>query len=174
MAFPHCHCLIPLFPYSLIPHRLGVHLQLKARYVFNAPPARVWALLNDPEVIASCLPGCERLEPLGDDRYRANLSLAVAAISGNYSGTVAIVDKLAPSSYRLMVDGSGQAGFVKGEARVELTAEDGAPDRTAVAVSGDGQVGGLMARVGQRLLGSVSQMMMDRFFACLRDKAEAH
>jgi uncharacterized protein len=148
-------------------------VEVNGRYVFNAPPDKVWALLNDPDVIASCLPGCERLEPLGNDRYRANLSLAVAAISGSYAGTVSIVDKRPPLSYRLLVDGSGKAGFVKGEARIELAAADGATNETVVLVGGDGQVGGLMARVGQRLLGSVSQMMMDRFFACLREKVEA-
>jgi carbon monoxide dehydrogenase subunit G len=145
-------------------------MDLTGTYTFAAPAARVWTLLNDPEVIASCLPGCDRLEPLGDDRFRANLSLSVAAISGNYTGTVAIVDKQPPQSYRLVVEGSGKAGFVKGEARVGLVDESGT---TTVNVSGQGQVGGLMARVGQRLLGSVSQMMMDRFFACLRTKAEA-
>ena len=148
-------------------------MQVTGRYVFDAPPERVWALLNDPDVIAACLPGCERLEPLGDDRYRANLSLAVAAIGGSYAGTVSIVDKQPPSSYRLLVDGSGKAGFVKGEARIELTPADGADHQTVVSVSGDGQVGGLIARVGQRLLGSVSQMMMDRFFACLASKLDA-
>jgi carbon monoxide dehydrogenase subunit G len=144
-------------------------MDLTGSYTFAAPAARVWALLNDPEVIASCLPGCDRLEPLGDDRFRANLSLAVAAISGQYAGTVAIVDKQPPQSYRLVVEGSGKAGFVKGEARIELVDQSGA---TTVNVSGQGQVGGLMARVGQRLLGSVSQMMMDRFFGCLRTRAE--
>jgi carbon monoxide dehydrogenase subunit G len=145
-------------------------MDLTGTYTFAAPASRVWTLLNDPDVIASCLPGCDRLEPLGDDRFKANISLAVAAISGQYSGTVAIVDKQAPLSYRLIVEGSGKAGFVKGEARVGLVDESGT---TTVNVSGQGQVGGLMARVGQRLLGSVSQMMMDRFFACLKSKAES-
>ena len=99
--------------------------------------------------------------------------LAVASISGQYTGTVAIVDKQRTTAYRLIVEGSGKAGFVKGEARVELA--DGA-GTTTVNVKGQGQVGGLMARVGQRLLGSVSQMMMDRFFAfCgLKRRANAH
>lgn len=148
-------------------------MQLAGRYTFDAPASRVWPLLNDPEVIAGCLPGCDRLEPLGENRYRANLSLTVAAISGTYTGTVAIVDRVVPERYRLLVEGSGKAGFVKGEATVVLTAADGDPGRTTLSVTGDGQVGGLMARVGQRLLGSVGQMMMDRFFACLREKAEA-
>lgn len=148
-------------------------MHLAGTYAFNAPIAHVWALLNDPDVIASCLPGCEKLEPLGDDRYRANLSMAVAAISGQYSGTVALLDKRPPRSYRLAVDGSGKAGFVKGEATVTLTESTAAASATDVTVQGEGQVGGLIARVGQRLLGSVSQMMLDRFFAALREKAEA-
>ncbi len=148
-------------------------MQLTGTYTFNAPVDRVWAMLNDPEVIAACLPGCEKLEPIGDDRYRASLSMAVAAISGQYSGTVALLDKQPPHRYRLVVDGSGKAGFVKGEATIALAESASGPGTTSVTVSGDGQVGGLMARVGQRLLGSVSQMMLDRFFAALREKAEA-
>lgn len=143
-------------------------MDLSASYTFAAPPATVWTLLNDPNVVASCLPGCDRLEPIGEDRYRAELTLAVAAVSGHYSGTVAIVDKRPPHSYRLVVEGTGKPGFVKGEAMVELVDQN---NSTLVNVKGQGQVGGLIARVGQRLLGTVSKMMMDRFFACLQEKA---
>ena len=143
-------------------------MDLSASYTFAAPPATVWSLLNDMEVVASCLPGCDRLEPIGDDKYRAELTLAVAAVSGRYSGTVTILDKRPPNSYRLVVDGTGKSGFVKGEATVELVADQ---DATIVNVAGQGQVGGLIARVGQRLLSTVSKMMMDRFFNCLQAKA---
>ena len=142
-------------------------MDLSATYTFAAPPDVVWRLLVDPDVVASCLPGCDRLEPLGDDRYRAELTLTVAAVSGHYTAIVAIVDQRPPGSYRMLVDGSGKAGFVKGEATVELA---GQGDSTLVTVTGQGQVGGLIARVGQRLLGTVSKMMMDRFFACLQEK----
>jgi carbon monoxide dehydrogenase subunit G len=143
-------------------------MEVSASYRFAAPPDAVWALLIDPDVVGSCLPGCERLEPLGDDRYRAELTLAVASVSGQYSGTVTILDKRPPQSYRLVVEGNGKPGFVKGEVIIELTGE---PDNsTTVRVKGEGQVGGLIARVGQRLLSSVSKMMMDRFFACLQEK----
>lgn len=143
-------------------------MDLSASYTFAAPPATVWNLLNDMDVVASCLPGCERLEPIGEDKYRADLTLAVAAVSGRYSGTVAILDKQPPNSYRLVVEGTGKSGFVKGGATVELVEEKGS---TIVNVKGEAQVGGLIARVGQRLLGSVSKMMMDRFFGCLQAKA---
>ena len=140
-------------------------MEVSGSFRFGAPPEAVWRLLTDPEVVASCLPGCDRLEPIGGDKYQAELTLAVAAVSGRYTATIALVDQRPPRSYRMLVDGSGKAGFVKGEATVEL-AGDG--EATVVTVTGQGQVGGLIARVGQRLLGTVSKMMMDRFFACLQ------
>src|SRR5438045_5874585 len=142
-------------------------MDVNGSYTFAAPPDAVWKLLTDPDVIAGCLPGCDRLEPIGEDQYRAALTLAVASVSGSYTGTVSMLDKQPPHSYRLVVDGRGTPGFVNGEATIELVEEGGG---TIVRVAGRGQVGGLIARVGQRLLGSVSKMMMDRFFACLQSK----
>ena len=145
-------------------------MDITASYSFARPAAAVWDLLTDPDIVASCLPGCERLEPLGDDRYRAVLTLAVAAISGKYTGTLALLDKRPPRSYRLAVEGTGKGGFVNGQADIELVDQGG---ETLVNVSGQAEVGGLIASVGQRLLGSVSRMMMDRFFACLQSKLTA-
>lgn len=142
-------------------------MTLEGTYTFPAPRERVWALLMDTSAIASCVPGCEALEPLGDDRYQATLVATVAAISGSYEGTVAMLDKVAPESYRLVIDGSGKHGFVNGESRVTLREDGGS---TIVDVTGTMEVGGMIARVGQRLIGSVSKMMLDRFFACLAGK----
>jgi len=142
-------------------------MDISGSYEFAAAPEAVWAVLTDPAVIAGCLPGCKGLEPIDGDSYRAVITVAVAAVSGEYTGTVSMLDKDPPRSYRLVVDGSGKAGFVKGEATIVLSAEG---TGTTVRVSGSGTVGGLIARVGQRLLGSVSKMMMDRFFACLQSR----
>ena len=144
-------------------------MDLSATYTFAAPRERVWDLLVDPAVVAACLPGCDTLEPVDGevDTYRATLTIGVAAITGRYEATVALQDKVPSESYRLAVDGRGRAGFAKGEARLSLV-DTG--NETTVTVSGHAQVGGTIARVGQRLLGSVSKMMMDKFFACLQGK----
>ena len=142
-------------------------MNITGSYSFAAPPDRVWALLMDPAVIAACIPGCDRLEPDGEDRYRATLTVALAAITGTYEGTVVITEKVPPSSYRLVVDGQGKPGFVKGTAAIALRA-DGAT--TIVEVSGTVETGGPIARLGQRLIGGVSKMMQDRFFDCLQSK----
>jgi len=143
-------------------------MDLSGRYTFSASPEIVWNLLNDPEVIASCLPGCDRLELIAEDRYRAVLNLAVAAVGGQYTATVAILDKRPPHAYRLAIDGAGKPGFVKGEATIELAAEN---HTTVVSVKGQAHVGGLVARVGQRLLTTVSNTLMEKFFGCLQARA---
>lgn len=146
-------------------------MDLSSSYTFDAPRRVVWDLLNNPTVIADCLPGCESMDPAGDDSFRVVLTVGVAAISGRYEGTVTIADQRKFSDYRLVVDGTGRAGFVKGEVDISLAELKNDADRTFVTVDGHAQVGGMIARVGQRLLGSVSKMMMDRFFACLAAKA---
>jgi uncharacterized protein len=139
-------------------------MHLSAAYVFDAPVGKVWALLMDTDRVAACLPGCKGLRPLGENRYEAELAVAVAAISGNFKGTITLEDQNPPRSYRLVVDGSGRPGFVKGQAQVTLV-PDG--ERTTVQIEADAEAGGMIARVGQRLLEGVARMTMDRFYGCL-------
>jgi hypothetical protein len=142
-------------------------VDVSGSYTFNASPEQVFDLMTDPAVVAACLPGCEQLEPLGDNRYRAVLSMGIAAITGRYEGTVELKDLNRPSSYKLLVEGKGKPGFVKGGGEIELTAVE---NGTLVKVQGRAQVGGAIARVGQRLIGGASKIMTDKFFACLESK----
>jgi uncharacterized protein len=142
-------------------------MQISGSYVFEAPVERVWQLLMDTTAIAGCLPGCRELRDLGEDRYHAELVVAVAAITGNYGATVAIENKTPPRSYRLAVQGTGRSGFVKGHADVIL---EPVSEGTRVNVAASADIGGAVARVGQRLLEGVARTMMNRFFACLREK----
>ena len=95
-------------------------MDISGSYTFAAAPERVWTLLMDPAVISSCIPGCDRFEPDGEDRYRVSLTVALAAITGSYNGTVSIADKIAPTSYRLIAEGQGRPGFVKGNSAITL------------------------------------------------------
>jgi uncharacterized protein len=142
-------------------------MEISGSYTFNAPPARVWALLMDTSVLSACIPGCERFEPDGEDRYKVTLTVGLAAITGTYEGSVVLTDRVEPTSYRLTVEGQGRPGFVKGSSSIVLR-DNGAT--TDVDVSGSVQTGGPIARVGQRLIGGVAKMMLDRFFSCLQSK----
>ena len=142
-------------------------MDISGSYTFNAPPDRVWRLLMDPAILSSCIPGCEKFEPDGEDRYNVRLTVGLAAITGTYDGTVVLAEKIPNTSYRLVVEGQGRPGFVKGSSAVALRAEG---STTAVDVTASVQTGGPIARVGQRLIGGVAKMMLDRFFACLQSK----
>jgi uncharacterized protein len=142
-------------------------MEVRATYSFDAPASRVWNALMDPAIVCSCIPGCRELRPAGDNRYETELAVAVSVVTGTFKGSIALEDQVPNRSYKLVVEGSGAAGFVRGHSTVTLN-EDSA--KTVVDVVGDVQVGGAIARVGQRLLSGVSKMMMDRFFDCLGKK----
>ena len=139
-------------------------MDITGTYTFDATPDRVWTLMMDPIAIAACIPGCEALEPDGPDRYRARITIGLAAITGTYEGVVVIADKIDLTSYRLEVEGQGKAGFAKGNATITLRPEGSG---TIVDVNGTVQTGGALARLGQRLIGAAATMMQDRFFSCL-------
>jgi carbon monoxide dehydrogenase subunit G len=141
-------------------------MDIAGSYTFDAPPEQVWALLMDPSVIASCIPGCDAFEPAGENTYRAKMTVALAAITGSYDGVVTLTDIVPHESYRLTSEGKGRPGFVKGNAHITLRADGPA---TTVGVAGTVQTGGPIARLGQRLIGGVSKMMMDRFFGSMID-----
>jgi carbon monoxide dehydrogenase subunit G len=139
-------------------------MTLDGSHHFNAPRERVWALFTDPAVLARATPGCQRLVPVGPDEFEATLSVGVAAVKGEYQGRLALVDKTPPDGYTLKVEGSGRPGFVKGEGRLSLTEQDGG---TLVTIKAEAQVGGLIAAVGQRLIGAAGRMLMGQFFSAL-------
>jgi len=143
-------------------------VKIDGRYVVHAPRTAVWRLLNDPAVLARIIPGCERLDPAGENRYTVLVKAGVGAIKGSFKGSVAIDSIVPPDSYVLTVEGSGPGGFIKGRGHISLA--DEGPD-TAVSVDGDAQVGGLIASVGQRLLGSGARVMMGEFFQKLEREA---
>ena len=126
-----------------------------------APRAKVWAAFLDPDILAQALPGCEKLEAIGPNEYKATMKVGVAAIKGTFEGKVKLSDLEPPNRYRMAVEGSGGPGFVRGDAGMQMSDVDGG---TKVSYDADVQVGGLIASVGQRMLGGVTKMMLDQFF----------
>ena len=144
-------------------------MKVESSWTIAADRETVWTALQAPEALASCIPGCQKLEATGEDTYDISLTAGLAGISATYTGSVSVSDKRHPESYRMVVEGSGSGGFVKGEAVVSLAVENGG---TEVRIVGDVQVSGVVARVGQRLMGSASKMLMNQFFGCMKARIE--
>jgi len=135
------------------------------------PTERAYAILQDPVILAACMPGCEGLEKIGEDSYRMKMKMVMAAMSGQFDGKVRITEQNPPESFKLAVEGNGKIGFMKGEGLLTLTADG--DQSTDVRYDGDVNVGGTIAAVGQRLIDSTSKMMIKRFFDKLCEKAAA-
>ena len=143
-------------------------MRIEGTYTVGAPRPIVWQLLNDPEALARTIPGCETLVPAGFNRYKATIRAGVGAIKGTYSGTVTIQEANPPASYTLEIDCKGSTGFVRGRGAISLS-EQGAD--TQITVDSDGQAGGPIATVGQRLIGAAAKMMLADFFRRLNEEA---
>jgi carbon monoxide dehydrogenase subunit G len=144
-------------------------MKVSGSYTVPAPQERAYALLQDPAILAKCMPGCEGLDRISENEYAMRMKMALASVSGLFAGKVKISDPNPPASYRLLVEGSGKIGFMKGEGVLTLSALNAG---TNVEFEGDVQVGGTIAAVGQRLLDTTSRMLIKRFFDKLAAEAK--
>lgn len=134
-------------------------MKVEGSYTFNAPRDIVWESMLDPEVLKNTLPGVQELERSGENDYRAAMKIRIGPVQGLYKGTVNLSDLSPPESCRLHVDGRGAPGFVNGDGELRLEAQG---DKTVMRYSGDAQVGGRLASVGQRLMESSTQAMISQ------------
>jgi uncharacterized protein len=139
-------------------------VKIAGEYILPVPQDRAYAVLQDPGLLASAMPGCEALERIGDNEYHMKMKMVLASMSGLFDGKVRIADQDPCSRFRLIVDGAGKIGFLKGDGLLTLTAVEGG---TNVHYDGSVEVGGTIASVGQRLLDTTAKMLIKRFFTKL-------
>ena len=145
-------------------------MKISGSYTLPLPRERAYQIMQDPEILARAIPGCESLEKIGPDEYRMKMKMALASLSGAFEGKVRITEQTPPESFRLVVEGSGRVGFVKGDGLLKLGPVEGG---TEVSYEGEAQVGGTMAAVGQRLIDGTAKMMIKKFFDKLAAEAAA-
>ena len=144
-------------------------MKLSGSYEFDTDPEKVWQILTDPEALKSCIPGCEKMDALGNNEYAATVTISMGPIRSKFDAKVTMVDLQPFESYKLIVEGNGPSGFVRGESQIKLT---GSGSKTTVDVDSDSSSGGLLARVGQRMVETFARSMMDRFFTCLQESTK--
>ena len=143
-------------------------MKISGSYMLALPRERAYRILQDPEVLARAMPGCESLERIGPDEYRMKMKMVLASLSGAFEGKVRIADQTPPESFRLVVEGAGRVGFMKGDGLLKLSPVEGG---TEVSYEGDAQVGGTIAAVGQRLMDGTAKMLIKKFFEKLSAEA---
>ncbi len=151
-------------------------MKIGGSYTLPVARDRAYQLLQDPEVLARCMPGTDHLSKVGPDEYEMKMKVIVSAVQGLFAGKVRITEQKPPEQFRLAVEGSGKVGFMKGEGLLTLvpaTVTTGISIRgaegTEVLYEGDVQVGGTIAGVGQRLLDTTAKMIIKKFFEKLTE-----
>lgn len=150
-------------------------MELNGETTIAAPRDRVWAALNDPEILAACIEGVERLEPAGENRFEGTMNAKVGPVRAKFTGAVELTEIDAPSGYVIVGEGKGGvAGFAKGKAAVQLTDAplDGGGTGTLLRYQATSTVGGKLAQLGARLIEGAAKGYAESFFAAFKAKVE--
>jgi uncharacterized protein len=147
-----------------------VKLDIGGNEAIPASVDALWIALNDPKVLTRCIPGCKTMTEIAPDAYKVEMQLRVAAVGGSFEGEISLSDKQAPKTCNIKVSGAGTLGHGNGTARFEI--EPDGENGSQLVYKGSGEIGGLVAGVGQRILASVSKHLIGRFFVALRKEFE--
>lgn len=139
-------------------------MKIEGTHEIQAPREVVYHALTDPQILQRCIPGCEALEKTAENTYIATMKAGVGSVKGTFKGNVRLEDMQAPIHYRMIVDGKGPPGFVKGTGIFNLEERNGG---TAIAYEGEMKVGGVIASVGQRMIEAAAKMLAAHFFKTL-------
>jgi uncharacterized protein len=137
-------------------------VRLEGKQVVDVPLEVAYERLLDPRVLRACTPGLAKLDARDVDHYDAVLEVKLPAISGRFEGTLEVLERLPSDRIKLRLQGKGSVGFVDGEVALALARVD---EGTNVAYTAEVQVGGQVARLGQRMLSGVTREMAGQFFA---------
>ena len=140
-------------------------MQLAGKHVLHAVPPKVWATLMDKDTLARVMPGISRLEETGDHTYKSTLDIKLGPVSGSFTGDLQLNDLQEPNAFTLKAQQNSKIGNANAAIKINLTPV-GTED-TEIAFDGDVKLSGMLASLGQRVMGGVSNTLTKQFFSNL-------
>ncbi|MEM8485177.1 MAG: carbon monoxide dehydrogenase subunit G [Bacteroidota bacterium] len=144
-------------------------MDLNGDQLLSGTPTQVYDLLQDPEVLAAVMPGCDTLNRIDDDTFEGVIKAKLGPISSTYKAKFKLSDRNPPHSYQLKIDGQGPGGFVQGYTKISLSEE---AEGTRLTYTGEATVGGKIASIGQRLVESGAKIIIKQGFKALKTEIE--
>lgn len=146
-------------------------MKLNGSHTIEAARDKVFRMLQDKNVLAKATPGVKSMEQERDDYFKASISLSIGPVKGNFDGAVEIIEKKAPETMTLAVEGQGGPGGVKAVGRLRLEDQG---DKTVIHWEGEPQISGRIAAVGARLVGGVAKKLAGQFFESISEQAKSY
>ncbi len=141
-------------------------LKLSGSEEINVSSEFLWNAIIDPKILKECIPGCHKMEELADGEYNIVLNLKVGAVGGSFNGKVKLTDQNQPIYCKLHLSGAGTLGTGKGYAKIII--EEKVKGASLMSYEGEGEVGGLVAGVGQRVILGVAKHLVKKFFSSFK------
>ena len=142
-------------------------IRLENEYHIDLDQENVWKAINNPEILSEILPNCESLEPISEHQFIAHIKVKIGPISSKFKSTLELFDLKEPDGYRFRVQGSGKKGSMNGQGEIKLLSNGSGTGFTFIA---EGNVTGLIARVGQRLIEATGKRLMDQGFENFKNR----
>lgn len=133
-------------------------MKIEGEYLFDGAREEVWKLVRDPEVLMKCMPGTQTVNKISDAEFTGEVTVRIGPFSGTFAGRVIVSEEVPPQSCTLTVEGTGRIGFLKGVGSIAMSEPEA--KKTLMKYTGEAQIGGKVASVGQRLFDSVSKSMV--------------
>ncbi len=146
-------------------------MKIEGEYTFSGTREAVWEIVRDPEVLSTALPGTQKFDQVGENEYEGLMQVRIGPVAGTFGGKLSVSNEVPPEGYTLTVEGTGKVGFLKGSGDVELV--DQGDGTTLMKYSGEVQIGGRVASVGQRLFDTVSKSMIKQGLDKLNEALQA-
>jgi carbon monoxide dehydrogenase subunit G len=137
-------------------------MQFSGEHILNAAPPIIWAMLMDRDTLAKVVPGISHLEKTGDNTYKSTLDIKLGPVNGSFTGNLLLDDLNEPAGFTLKMQQNSKIGNANAAIKISLSPVDN--NRTAIAFDGDVKLSGLLAGMGQRVMGGVSNALAKQFF----------
>jgi carbon monoxide dehydrogenase subunit G len=146
-------------------------MQLTGKHIFNAPPSVLWNMLMDTEILAKVVPGISKLERIGENSFKAIVEIKMGPVSGAFNGNLQMEDIEEPKGFTLKIQQNSKIGNANAAIKISLLPV--AENQTEVAFDGDAKLSGLLATMGNRVIGGVSNTLTKQFFTNLEKELAA-
>ena len=145
-------------------------MQLAGKYLLHAAPSKVWATLMNKDSLANIVPGISRLEQTGDHTFKSILDIKLGPVSGSFTGHLQLDDLQEPNAFTLKAQQNSKIGNANAVVKIVLAAVG--DNDTEIAFDGDVKMSGMLASLGQRVMGGVSNTLTKQFFLNLEKELE--